>query len=199
MASKAERARAALSDSGSSSSRSRAGLSLAAIDSRSVDHNADGRWILTFSPFSAFWVACLNHARLLRLSSGSNGSTGRSRLHVVESGVGIARADDRAEGERRMISKEYTKTGRSCRVTFELPPDIRAESAAVVGEFNDWNQASTKMKRSVNGGFSATISLKPGNEYRFRYLLDGERWENDHAADRYVANGHGSEDSVVVV
>jgi hypothetical protein len=55
------------------------------------------------------------------------------------------------------------------------------------------------MKRTPDGGFTATVSLKPGSEYRFRYLLDGERWENDHAADRYVPNDHGSEDSVVVV
>lgn len=98
-----------------------------------------------------------------------------------------------------MIIKEYTKTGRSCRVTFELPADIEAQSATVVGEFNDWNQSSTKMKRTPDGGFTATVSLKPGSEYRFRYLLDGERWENDHAADRYVPNVHGSEDSVVAV
>ena len=98
-----------------------------------------------------------------------------------------------------MINKEYTKTKRSCRVTFELPADVNAQSAMVVGEFNDWDKSATKMKKSPDGGFSATVSLKPGNEYRFRYLLDGERWENDHAADRYLPNDHGSDDSVVVV
>lgn len=98
-----------------------------------------------------------------------------------------------------MINKEYTKTRRSCRVTFELPAEVHAERATLVGEFNDWDQSSIRMKKCPEGGFTATISLKPGNEYRFRYLLDGERWENDHAADRYVSNGHGSDDSVVVV
>ncbi|MGA7670443.1 MAG: isoamylase early set domain-containing protein [Nitrolancea sp.] len=98
-----------------------------------------------------------------------------------------------------MINKEYTKTRRSCRVTFELPADVNAQSAMVVGDFNDWDKSATKMKKSPNGGFNATVSLKPGNEYRFRYLLDGERWENDHAADRYDPNDHGSDDSVVVV
>ncbi len=98
-----------------------------------------------------------------------------------------------------MINKEYTKTRRSCRVTFELPASVSADKATLVGEFNDWNEATTKMKKRPGGGFTATISLKPGNEYRFRYLLDGERWENDHAADRYVPNDHGSDDSVVVI
>jgi hypothetical protein len=38
-----------------------------------------------------------------------------------------------------------------------------------------------------------------GRAYRFRYLLDGVRWENDWHADDYVLNVHGSHDSVVIV
>jgi 1,4-alpha-glucan branching enzyme len=98
-----------------------------------------------------------------------------------------------------MLTKEYTKTKRSCRVTFELASEVNAEAATLVGEFNDWDRGSLPMKRRKDGCFSTTISLKPGKEYRFRYLLDDERWENDHAADRYVPNDHGTDDSVVVV
>ena len=97
------------------------------------------------------------------------------------------------------MKKSYTKTGRSCRVTFELPAQVNANTAAVCGEFNEWDAAHHPMKRRKDGGFSLTISLKPGNEYRFRYLLDGERWENDWEADKYLPNEFGSEDSVVVV
>jgi hypothetical protein len=35
--------------------------------------------------------------------------------------------------------------------------------------------------------------------YRFRYLVDGRSWENDWAADLYVPNGYGGDDSVVDV
>ncbi len=55
------------------------------------------------------------------------------------------------------------------------------------------------MKRRKDGSFTLTISLKPGRQYRFRYLLDGERWENDRAADAYAPNPFGSDDSVVEV
>lgn len=98
-----------------------------------------------------------------------------------------------------MIEKEYTKTGRSCRVTFELPANVQAETAQVLGDFNDWSREAKPMKRRKDGSFTATLSLKPGREYRFRYLLDGHRWENDHAADRYERNTHGSDDSIVMV
>jgi 1,4-alpha-glucan branching enzyme len=96
-----------------------------------------------------------------------------------------------------MPKKEYTKTGRSCRVTFDLPADVKAQTACLCGEFNDWDQSSHPMKRAKDGSFSLTISLKPGRQYRYRYLLDGERWENDWAAESYTPNALGSEDSVV--
>ena len=96
-----------------------------------------------------------------------------------------------------MPKKEYTKTGRSCRVTFNLPADVNAQTACLCGEFNDWDQSSHPMKRGKDGSFSLTISLKPGRQYRYRFLLDGERWENDWSAEDYAPNALGSEDSVV--
>ena len=98
-----------------------------------------------------------------------------------------------------MVKKSYSKTGRSCKVTFELPPDVNAEKATVYGDFNEWNGDKHVMKRLKDGSFSLTVSLKPGNAYRFRYLLDEERWENDWAADGYVPNPFGSDDSITEV
>ncbi len=98
-----------------------------------------------------------------------------------------------------MIKKNYSKTGRSCRVTFELPPEVDAQMACLCGEFNEWDERSHPMKRRKDGSFTLTVSLTPGRQYRFRYLLDGERWENDWAADAYLPNPFGSEDSIVEV
>jgi hypothetical protein len=53
------------------------------------------------------------------------------------------------------------------------------------------------MRRDADGGFSVTVELEVGRAYRFRYLLDGVRWENDWAADAYVPNSYGEDDSVV--
>jgi 1,4-alpha-glucan branching enzyme len=98
-----------------------------------------------------------------------------------------------------MLTKNYTKTGNYCRVTFRLPAEVGAETAALCGEFNNWDQAANPMKKLKDGSFSATVSLESGNSYRFRYLLDGERWENDWEADSYAPNEHGSDDSIVEV
>jgi hypothetical protein len=42
-----------------------------------------------------------------------------------------------------------------------------------------------------------TVSIPTGRPYRFRYFLDGERWENDFSADDYTPNPFGSDDSVL--
>lgn len=73
-----------------------------------------------------------------------------------------------------MIKKTYSKTGTSCRVTFELPPEVNAQTVCLCGEFNDWDRTSHPMKRRKDGRFTLTISLKPNHTYRFRYVLDGE-------------------------
>ncbi len=98
-----------------------------------------------------------------------------------------------------MPEKDYTKTGRSCRVTFQLPSEVNAGKAYLCGDFNHWSQDSHPMKRRKDGSFTLTISLKPGRQYRYKFFLDGERWENDWAAEDYLPNDQGSEDSVVSI
>jgi 1,4-alpha-glucan branching enzyme len=96
-----------------------------------------------------------------------------------------------------MLKKKYSKTGKDCQVTFALPAEVQAETVALCGDFNDWDTGDTPMKKLKTGGFSATVSLEAGRVYRFRYLMDGSRWENDWHADAYVPNQYGSDDSVV--
>ena len=96
-----------------------------------------------------------------------------------------------------MIKKSYSKTGRSCRVTFDVEADQSVKVAALCGDFNAWDTTSTPMKRRKDGKFSVTVSLSPGQPYRFRYLLDGAQWENDADADRHLPNPFGSNDSVI--
>jgi 1,4-alpha-glucan branching enzyme len=96
------------------------------------------------------------------------------------------------------MTKGYLKSKKGvCKVTFELPKEVDAQTASVVGDFNAWDVDATPMKRKRDGTFSAAINLEAGKEYRFRYWLDGSRWENDWHADAYLPNQFGTEDSVV--
>ena len=96
------------------------------------------------------------------------------------------------------MRKQPTRDG-SCKVTFELPPEVQASRAHVCGDFNDWSPTATPMKRRKDGRLAATVTLDAGRRYRFRYLLDDGRWENDWAADDYAPNDFGGDDSVVEV
>jgi hypothetical protein len=53
------------------------------------------------------------------------------------------------------------------------------------------------MSHRKDGKISTTVSLQAGETYRFRYLVDGERWENDWGADGYMPNPFGAEDSLI--
>ena len=96
-----------------------------------------------------------------------------------------------------MVRRTHNKAGSSARVTFELPAQAGASSVSVCGEFNDWCPEAHPLKQRKDGGFSATVSLPTGRAYRYRYFVDGERWENDWAADDYAPNAFGTDDSVV--
>jgi 1,4-alpha-glucan branching enzyme len=99
--------------------------------------------------------------------------------------------------EAKMLKKTMAKNGKTCRVTFNVPADVEAQEVSLCGEFNDWCETSHLLKKRKGGSFSTTVTLDAGRDYRFRYLLDGDRWENDWAADAYLPNEYGSEDSVV--
>lgn len=99
-----------------------------------------------------------------------------------------------------MIKKQFLKSKPVCKATFTLPKDVAngAESAVLVGEFNEWGaDEPLEMKKLKNGTFKAVLNLETGKEYEFRYLLDNERWENDAEADKFVASPYGVENSVV--
>jgi len=108
----------------------------------------------------------------------------------------------RRSTERAMsLKKQYLKKNSACKVTFSFPREAAgpATQVSLVGDFNAWDKHAIPMKRLKNGGFTATVTLESNKEYHFRYFLDGDRWENDWNADKYVPNSHGSDDSVVVV
>lgn len=94
-----------------------------------------------------------------------------------------------------MLKKRRFSKDNVVKVTFSLPPEAAHEAVRIVGEFNGWE--GTTMDRQKDGSWKATVALQPGREYEFRYWVDNERWQNDPAADRYVRNPFGADNSVV--
>ena len=97
-----------------------------------------------------------------------------------------------------MPAKRGTKA-KTVQVTFTLPASVDAEEVVLCGEFNNWSTNDIRLNRDDDGPWQTSLDLEPGHSYRYRYLLDGHRWENAWDADKYVSNAYGSDDSVVVV
>ena len=98
------------------------------------------------------------------------------------------------------IKKRYFKSKPICRVTFRLPADVAGDAgyASVVGEFNDWDDKATPMKRLKSGEYKATVDLPVESGFQFRYLLDHERWMNDAEADAHAPTPfHDASNSVI--
>ena len=83
------------------------------------------------------------------------------------------------------------------RVTFTMPAIEGCECLYLVGDFNGWNEAAHPMQPSEAGAWQVTLELEPGRAYQYRYCTDTGTWYDDPAADSYVPNPHGSENSVV--
>jgi 1,4-alpha-glucan branching enzyme len=96
------------------------------------------------------------------------------------------------------IKKQFIKTKPVCKVTFSIEAK-EAQTASVIGDFNNWNPAEGELSKLKNGTFKATFELPASNSYEFRYLIDGE-YINDAEADDFKWNDFAAaENSVVAV
>lgn len=100
------------------------------------------------------------------------------------------------------LKKQFSKTKPVCKVTFCLSKSAvsSAKSVHLFGDFNNWDSGGIPLKKTKDDEFSTSMELSTGKEYQFRYLLDGNHWENDWEADKYVPSiFSGAENSVVVL
>ncbi len=95
-----------------------------------------------------------------------------------------------------MITKRKLGRGK-VRVTFSMPQIENARQMNLVGDFNNWSIVATPLQQAADTTWSVGLSLESGRDYQFRYLVNGTEWHNDWAADAYLPNEFGSDNSVV--
>lgn len=85
--------------------------------------------------------------------------------------------------------------------TKKIAFQFRAETGSkvfVAGSFNNWNPTSKQLKdRGGDGVFTGTMMLAPGR-YEYKFVVNGV-WCVDPECQEWVANGHGSLNSVLNV
>ncbi|MBL7810386.1 MAG: isoamylase early set domain-containing protein [Saprospiraceae bacterium] len=95
-------------------------------------------------------------------------------------------------------TKAVAPVAKNAKVTFTLPKEAvqNAETVAVFGDFNNW-QNGVILTKQKDGSFKTAVELEKGRSYEYRFLINGEKWENDWAAEAYVPTPFGTFNSVV--
>ena len=74
-----------------------------------------------------------------------------------------------------------------------------ARSVQVVGSFNDWGPASIPLQDRDHDGVWQAVVVLPEGTHEYMFVVDGERWVADPLAGRFVADGFGRENSLLIV
>ena len=69
-----------------------------------------------------------------------------------------------------------------------------AKSVQLVGDFTLWQSKPINMKKDADGVWRVTVEL-PSGTHRYRFLVDGQWWD-DSACQQRVPNPFGGEDAV---
>ena len=74
-----------------------------------------------------------------------------------------------------------------------------ASSVALAGDFNGWNPERHLLRDPDGDGVWTGLFPLPPGIHKYMFLVDGERWETDPRAERYVDDGFGMRNAIVNV
>jgi 1,4-alpha-glucan branching enzyme len=94
------------------------------------------------------------------------------------------------------VKKQVIKTKPVVKVTFSIEAK-EANTAAVVGDFNNWNQSEGALSKLKNGTFKGAFDLPKDNSFEFKYVVDGT-YVNDPEADSYRWNEFANAENSVL-
>lgn len=95
---------------------------------------------------------------------------------------------------RPSAKKQVVKQAVKEAVTFEYF-DPSATVVTLVGDFNRWDLKARPLKRDAGGLWKATVKLPPGL-YQYKFVINGERWEEDPLNLHRTINEHGTFNSI---
>jgi 1,4-alpha-glucan branching enzyme len=90
-----------------------------------------------------------------------------------------------------MIQKTHSPLAGHTRVIFELPASLWADRICVVGDFNQGQTHRTALHQERDGRWRAALDLPIGHQYRFYYVVDGERRTEYQAGSGLLSEREG--------
>lgn len=111
----------------------------------------------------------------------------------------VTPADDVAAAEAGTVDAGADVTAGAVvyvRFVFSAPA---AHSVSLAGDFNDWQtDALPLLDADGDGVWTGTFALQPG-VHKYMFVVDGERWETDPGAERYMDDGFGMRNALIAI
>lgn len=77
--------------------------------------------------------------------------------------------------------------------------DDAAQSVALAGDFNGWNQAAHPLKKDGSGLWLVDITTPEPGRYQYKFIVDDKRWIEDPSNGMKVSDGYGGLNSLLVI
>lgn len=74
-----------------------------------------------------------------------------------------------------------------------------AKSVEVVGSFTDWLPGAVVLRDEDHDGVWRGVVVLPVGQHEYMFVVDGERWVTDPLAGRYVDDGFGRQNALLIV
>jgi hypothetical protein len=74
-----------------------------------------------------------------------------------------------------------------------------ARSVDVVGSFTDWRPGAVALRDEDHDGIWRGSVVLPVGQHEYMFFVDGERWVTDPLAGRYVDDGFGRQNALLIV
>ena len=74
-----------------------------------------------------------------------------------------------------------------------------ARSVDVVGPFTDWRSGVIPLRDDNDDGVWSAVVVLPAGAHEYMFVVDGERWIADPLAGRYVSDGFGRQNALLIV
>lgn len=74
-----------------------------------------------------------------------------------------------------------------------------ARSVDVVGSFTDWRPGIVRLRDDDHDGTWDGSVVLPVGHHEYMFVVDGEQWVTDPLAGRYVADGFGRQNALLIV
>jgi hypothetical protein len=140
-------------------------------------------WTLRVSPISAFATAA---ALAGIVAIGAMQLSGPQQFQVATSDVGVGGLTPVADvGAEPLVVQQFTYYQKGI------------QSISLVGEFNDWDDDSTKLVEVSPGVWTVSLALRPG-VYEYQFILNGTQRVTDPTMPQ-TSSDFGSPNSVVTV